>query len=51
MQTAALESVLSNPFVNRFVDCIENLPNNLQCLLSELRNVDLKVNGKSAGTP
>jgi hypothetical protein len=47
MQTAAaLESILSNPFVNHFVDCIENLPNSLQCVLSELRNVDVKVKGE-----
>ncbi len=43
---ALLENILSNPFINHFVDCIENLPNNLQYLLSELRNIDLQVNGK-----
>ena len=43
---ASLENLLNNPFVNHFVDCIENLPNNLQFLLSELRTIDSQVNGK-----
>ena len=43
---ASLENLLNNPFVNHFVDCIENLPNNLQFLLSELRDIDSQVNGK-----
>ena len=42
---ASLENLLNNPFVNHFVDCIENLPNNLQFVLSELRNIDSQVNG------
>ena len=35
-----------NPFLNDFIDCIENLPNRLQLLLSELRSVDVLSNGK-----
>lgn len=41
---ASLENLLNNPFVNHFVDCIENLPNNLQYLISELRDIDSQVN-------
>ena len=41
-----LESPISlNPFINDFVDCIENLPNRLQLVLTELRNIDAQVNG------
>lgn len=35
-----------NPFLNDFLDCIENLPNRLQIIISELRRVDVQVNGK-----
>lgn len=37
-------TIIVNPLLNEFVDCIENLPNRLQLLLSELRNVDAQVN-------
>lgn len=43
MTTMQLESVLANPFVQHYADCVENLPNSLQALLTELRNVDAKV--------
>ena len=35
-----------NPFLGDYVDCIENLPNRIQLLLSELRNVDIQVRGE-----
>jgi hypothetical protein len=38
--------VPTNPFLNDFVDCIENLPNRLQILLTELRSLDVQVKGK-----
>ncbi len=37
-------TVLINPWINEFIDCIENLPSRLQLLLSELRNIDAQVN-------
>ena len=43
---ASLENLLNNPFVNHFVDCIENLPNRIQLLLSELKSVDVQVRGR-----
>lgn len=44
---ASDELVLTmNPFLNDFIDCIENLPNRLQLLLSELRSVDVLSNGE-----
>lgn len=46
MQQASLENLLNNPFVNHFVDCIENLPNDLQFIISEYRNIDSQVTGK-----
>ena len=35
-----------NPFLGDYIDCIENLPNRIQLLLSELRNVDIQVRGE-----
>lgn len=37
-------TIVVNPLLNEFVDCIENLPSRLQLLLSELRNIDAQVN-------
>jgi hypothetical protein len=37
--------IKTSPFLNDFIDCIENLPNKLQLLLSELRSVDVQVKG------
>lgn len=37
--------IRTNMFLNEFFDCIENLPNKLQLLLTELRNVDALVKG------
>jgi hypothetical protein len=39
-------TIIVNPLLNEFVDCIENLPSRLQLLLSELRNIDAQVNSK-----
>lgn len=40
----AATTIVINPLLNEFVDCIENLPSRLQLLLSELRNIDAQVN-------
>lgn len=37
--------IKTNPFLDDFIDCIQNLPNKLQILLTELRNVDNSVKG------
>ena len=34
-----------NPYLNDYIDCIENLPNRIQLLLTELRSVDVQVKG------
>jgi hypothetical protein len=42
-----VSSILStNPFIDNFIDCIENIPNKLQLLFTELRAVDAQVNCK-----
>lgn len=39
-----LDTVLhTNPYLSDYIDCIENLPNKLQILLSQLRSVDVQV--------
>ena len=39
-------TIIINPLLNEFIDCIANLPNKLQLLFSELRSVDAQVNRK-----
>jgi hypothetical protein len=39
-------TIKTNPYLNDFIDCIQNLPNKLQLLLSELRNIDCQVKCK-----
>ena len=38
-------AIPTNPYLSDYVDCIENLPNKLQLVLSELRSVDAQVKG------
>ena len=38
-------SIAANPFINDLVDCIENLPNRLQLILTEIRDIDVQVSG------
>ena len=37
-----------NPYLNDYIDCIENLPNKIQLLLTELRSVDVQVKGNNS---
>ena len=39
---AAVEALYSATFVEDYLDCVENLPNDLQRQLSRLREFDLK---------
>lgn len=40
------DRIKTNPFFDDFVDCIENLPNRIQLLISELRNIDVLVKAR-----
>jgi hypothetical protein len=44
-------TIRTNLFLSEFFDCIENLPNRLQLLLTELRNVDAQVKGNTGPRP
>ncbi len=38
--------IKTSPFLTDFIDCIENLPNRLQLILSEIRNIDILIKSK-----
>lgn len=45
MSQTATEASLSATYVENYLDCVENLPNDLQRLLSRMRELDVTYRG------
>ena len=44
---AAVEALCSATYLENYLDCMENLPDDLQRVVTQLRELDSSTNGKS----
>lgn len=47
LNQTSTEALLSAAYVENYLDCVENLPNDLQRHLSRMRELDVTYRGKS----
>lgn len=47
LNQVSVEAVYSATYVENYLDCVENLPNDLQRLISRMRELDVNYLGKS----
>lgn len=47
LNQVSVEAVYSATYVENYLDCVENLPNDLQRLISRMRELDVYYLGKT----
>lgn len=51
LNQAAVEALCSATYLQHYLDCMENLPDDLQRIVSQLRELDSQTSGKIAYFP